>query len=489
MENKDYNRLIEENKIKHLLRIPTVDLVKYKYQGRYLLEYLLENNIHYFSMDLNACHEIKWMKLYIKYNILEPLLKVNLPFLLERDGKGLVLDTLLKVFNDDQKLKLYQSMKVYNYWLFMCNEDIIIKTYKKYKINLPELFIPIPTLHNEVISNNSKLENLLKEFKKVYKSMDNYTLDVCINEFRRKAKIDLNRTCNDIKLLIAFKKNNRTFKIITKNLTCEDVEEVGNYNCTRNLIEIDNYHRGTFDHELSHMIYHIYERYLQLYPGTNNSFYYQYKTIQTNIKNNKLDNIITYIHDFHNRYNDICNYFTDLYFAKVEKKYGSYAKYKEAIDNDILENKLYLVEYSKDGDYIDVVDEYDNPKKSLRKTATEELIISHSAEYVYYSAKNYYNEELFLENLLDALLDGAIFDQKYGLDSLSGHGLDYFIQLSDLSFNEVLANYDAIIHSYQRDRLTNKLRDIVGDELVDLLDKYFNERKNKIKEYIKKEGR
>lgn len=486
MENKDYNRLIEENQIKKLLRIPTDDLVKYKYQGRYLLEYLLENNEHYFIMDLNACHDIKWMKLYIKYNIIEPLLETNLQFLLERDGKCLVLDTLLKVFNNDQKLKLYRNMKVYNYWLFMCNEDIIIKTYKKYNIDLPELFIPIPTLHDEVISNNTRLENLLKEFKKAYKSMGNYTLDVCINEFRRKAKIDINRTCHDIKLLITYKKNNRTFKIITKNLTCEDEEEIGNYNSTKNLIEIDNYHHGTFNHELSHMIYHIYERFHQLYPGYNMSFFNKYKLIQTIIKNKKIDNIITYIQDFHNRYIDICNYFTDLYFAKVEKKYGSYAKYKEAIDNDILENKLYLVEYSKDGEYIDVVDQYDEPIKSCRKTAAEELIISHSAEYVYYSAKNYYNEELFLENLLDALLDGAIFDEEYDVDSLSGHGWEYFIQLNDLSFNEVLANYDAIIHSYQRDRLTKKLRDIVGDELVDLLDKYFNERKNKIKEYIKK---
>ena len=46
---------------------------------------------------------------------------------------------------------------------------------------------------------------------------------------------------------------------------------------------------------------------------------------------------------------------------------------------------------------------------------------------------SFYNDRLWKNS--------TIFDEEYDVDSLSGHGWEYFIQLKDLSFNEVFVKW------------------------------------------------
>lgn len=483
MENPYYNQLIQEGKTVKLLHVRDInDLVKYKYQGRYLLEYLLEKGFHNWFIDINARTYLKWMNLYIKYNILEPLLETRIDMLLKKEGNELVLDKLLKVLNDEQRIKLYRNLKAFDYWKVICNESLFIKYYKKYNIELPEIFVPIPTLNNDGVSNNTKLEELLTEFKNTFNNLDNYSLEICMNELRRKAKIDRNRTFNDIRLLIAYKKNVKRFKIIANNASVENYSSSGCYYHNKKVILINNYYHGTFNHELSHMIYDLYEKFDLIYPTNIDTYFYRYIRIQQNIKNNCQDKIIEYIKDFHQRFHDMCNYFLQIYYAQVIRKYGDYPTFICAIYNDIKNNNLSFITYDKERNGEFVLEQEEDIFNAIKK-----IIISHSSEYVDILLSNYYSEELYLENLLDAILDGELYDEKFGIECLSGHGKKYFKTSNDLSFNEVLANYDAIINSYHGKVLIKKLRSIVGDELVDMLDEYFNWRKEEVKTYIKDE--
>ena len=83
-----------------------------------------------------------------------------------------------------------------------------------------------------------------------------------------------------------------------------------------------------------------------------------------------------------------------------------------------------------------------------------------------------------LENLLDAILKGDIWEDKYDVKSLSGHSSETYNEEKDASFNECLADYYAIKNSKKADILTNKLRKIVGHRLVNFLDKYIEENRD-----------
>ena len=97
---------------------------------------------------------------------------------------------------------------------------------------------------------------------------------------------------------------------------------------------------------------------------------------------------------------------------------------------------------------------------------------------LFFCLTDYYANELYLENLLDAILKGKIWGHDLKVDSLSGHSKSYFRKEKTASFDECLANFDAIKNSKNADKLLNKLREIVGDELVFFLDNYVNEKRN-----------
>ena len=93
-------------------------------------------------------------------------------------------------------------------------------------------------------------------------------------------------------------------------------------------------------------------------------------------------------------------------------------------------------------------------------------------EYIKKHVRNFYSEELMLENLLDAILNGKIFDQFIDIECLSGHSNIDFLRDNSLSFNETLANYDAIKNSRKASKLICDLRFLIGDEIINFLDNY-----------------
>ena len=462
MNSNEYNKLIYNNKLEELANIWNIsDLTRYKYLNKYLLEYLLEKNIHTRMMDSLAIKDKLWIKLYLKYHIKEPLLNTSLEYLLVTDNNNkLLLDILLQKLNHDEKLILYSNIKKNSYWLYRINETQIIDIYHKYGINIPRIFTKLPIISNKDIKSNNKLNNLLNEFIKVFQNTDKVILDTYVNELKRNAIINRNQTYNDIKKLIDLKHDEPDFKLCLYEYYNDDEVSNGEYSSEDNRIVINQVNHGIFSHELSHLLYDQFEweEYLK-----NNS---KYKRIKKDIISDQvISNIISYLKDFHNRFNYMKTIFQELYFANIKTKYGNYTKYYNLIKKDLLNTNPEFI----------IIDNNDT-SIFLSEDNIDEVVATLLAEeanlYVKIMINNYYTEELMLENLLDAILNGDIFEGVYDVDSLSGHSKESYDDEDDLSFNECLADFYSIINSPQANRLINKLRKIVGNRLVNFLENY-----------------
>ncbi len=467
MENSEYNYLIRNHKLEELANIWNIsDLTRYTYFNKYLLEYLLEKNIHTTRMDNHASTDKLWIKLYLKYNIREPLINAPLENLLVTDNNKLILDTLLCKLNREEKITLFKNMKKNSYWLYRINETQIINIYKKHGIKIPRVFIQLPLLSDKNVRVKSKLDGLFDEFIIAFHDIDKIILNTYINEFKRNSKINYNQTCNDISKLIKIKQDEPSFKLcLFEYFNDEEVSE-GEYSSADNRIVINQTNHGIFSHELSHLLYD------QLEYDDNSKYNRKYKRIKREVINDEVKKrIVNYLKDFHKRYEDMRELFKELYFANVNKKYGSYKNYFIKIANDLL---LYKPEYiTIDNNDTTIYFTDDNIKETVIELLAEEANL-----YISNLVYNYYTEELMLENLLDAILDGDIFEGEFDVKCLSGHSRESYNDESDLSLNECLADFYSIKNSPKANILTNKLRLIVGNRLVNFLEKYVAENRD-----------
>ena len=457
MENKEYNRLIFNNIINKLANITNYsDLTTYKYLDKYLLEYLLKNNIHTTRMDNYMKKNNLWINLYLKYNIIEPLVNVPLEYLLEKTDNELLLVKILTKMNNSERIKLYQKMKYSNVWLFNHIEQDIIEIYQTYNIIIPQTFINLPKIADNKIKVNKKLQKELSKLVTIYGDTDKQTIDTIINELKRKSKQDIKRTYMDIVKLLNYKLDNKDFKL--------KISPTG-YLCglytTDDSILIDKYIHGLFNHELSHLFVDQFELF------DIDEDYKEYRNMIKKIINRKssINRITNYLNEFHSRINFMKKIFKELYFKEVEKQYGSFNAYANKLYIEIKNIKPEVIIIDKIATEI-YIDE-DNIETSVM-----EIIESLSNNYANICVTNYYNEELFLENLLDSILKGRIWANELQVESMSGHSRKYYKSDKYASLDECLANYDAIKNSNKADILINKLRYLVGDELVFFLDDY-----------------
>ena len=259
MDNPEYNKLIINGRLDELASTwNTGDLTRYKYLKRYLLEYLLEQGIHKRIMDNYAIKKTLWISLYIKYGITTPILNAPLNKLLETVKKELLLETLLKNIDDNSKIVLFNNLKKNSYWLLRYYEPQIISIYAKYGITIEPVFLKLPLISEKKITTSSSLQTLITEFTTTYKDIDQRILDIYINEFKNKFKINKKSTYSDLCKLIIYKRKHPGFKLTIYEYD-NNRDNNGEYDSNENKIIINWYRHGTFDHELSHMLYDTYE--------------------------------------------------------------------------------------------------------------------------------------------------------------------------------------------------------------------------------------
>ena len=459
MEKKEYNHLIENNRLLELSYTAKAgDLIKYQYKNLYLIEYLLREDIRDKRYDTYAQHYTEWAVFYLKYHITKPLLKMNFNALMTMvDGKRF-LDILLGNLTDFEKIDLYDHMKKEFYWQVHDYEQEIIAIYKKHGMKIKQIFIKSPSVFDFKAGKRKSDNELLNEFSFVFKDSSDYILNVYLHELKRGLSIDSVRTRDIIEKLIRHKINHDDFNL---KLT---VDGEGEYDGD---ITINPKVIGVMYHELSHFFRHNFTKADRL----------QYEKLRRKVDNDDTKtNIINYLKILHSRYDDMKSYFEAIYDREVKKQYGSMVKYEQAVFNDlyVYNTKIVSVRCETMGDFNLYVNEY-----SIIGTA-HKLLEVEKAEFVNDCIKNYYSVELTLENLLDALLNGAIYDGLAGIECLSGHESLYYMQNKDASFDECLADYEEILNSKRKNKILNDLEMLVGSELIDFLENYIEKERNEI---------
>ena len=114
------------------------------------------------------------------------------------------------------------------------------------------------------------------------------------------------------------------------------------------------------------------------------------------------------------------------------------------------------------------IEEFVKQKKEIEKGELIDLILRYD-----------YDVLAAISDIIDAITGGKLHskllkDDK-GEDILQtyGHGIRYYTFGEEYVFGEMIANYSLIIKSKKSEKALQILRDIVGDELVDLLDDFY----------------
>ncbi len=451
-----YIQMIEDNNLEALGKIfSLLDLIEQQYKGKYLIEYLLEQGVHTKEMDDFVKYHYEFATFYLKYNVVNPLLKCSLHVLLRDYGEGSFLEALLSKIDDKAKMQLYNNVRINSYNGFRNNEQVIVAAYSKFGIELPNIFINVNNENKKNPLNESDKE-LIEELRKLFSDHDRNVINYIINLLQKGLITHHDRAVNDIKKLIDYKKKYPKFSFVLLPGT------EGNFKGDIKKIETSINIPMVFDHEFSHLL---------LYDFENKGIFLEYDEIRKKIDvPETIQKIKDYIKIFHRKYEEKKKEYECEYYEVIKRKYGSMDHYIEVICKDIMNNEEKLVG-------IDVGNSYFMVEDCDIKSIVLEIISIEKSEYITNRVREFYSKELMLENLLDALLMGKIFDDDEE-SCLSGHSVLYFFEEESNSFDECLADFDAL-RKADGDDLIRDLQELVGDEIVVFLERYIKENREK----------
>ncbi len=460
-----YIKLLENNDFIAFSNISFInELVEYKYKDKYLIEYLLEQGIHSDKMDNYLMQHIDFLDYYLKYNIIKPILSCSLKVLLEKRNDKLILDIILDKISDQEKIILYNNIRKISFNDFYYYEKEIRYIFLKHGIVLPKLFISDETKDLNLLNESDQV--LIEEFVNLFKDCDIKILDFVTNELKRNLNENHERAIIDIKKLIEFKKNHKDFKFIdSKNKSLESYDP-------KSLEFISNTRESLmYNHEFSHFLYSSFEN--------QDDVLAEYEEIRCRIDNEEnYQKIKKYLKEFHTEYEKSKDRFKTLYIKKVLKMYKSFDNYVEHVYRELKTDMPLLIEI------------FNSEKKTVNypfvmefnfKDVVLEYLENEKNEFIYFNQKKYFSEYRMLENLLDSIFKGKFFDD-IDFKCISGHGSIYFDSLKTRSFDECLANYDAIKKSNNKEIII-VLKELIGDELILFLDNYIKKNREGSYEY------
>lgn len=448
-----YIKLIEEKQYNELSNINFInELIEFKYKDKYLIEYLLEQGIHSDKMDNYLIHHKEFIEFYLKYNIIKPITLCSLKILLSKIDGNLILDIILNKLNYQDKINLYNNIRKISFSDFHYYEDEVINIYLKHGIVLNKLFIDLND--KDSIEVNKEDKELIDEFLIVFKDTEIKILNYVTKELKRNLLLNHDRGVIDIKRLIDFKRNNPQFTFIdSKNRGGES------YDQKTKEFKTNTNNSLMYNHEFSHFLYESYE---------DNKITREYETIRSKIDTiDNLNKVKKYLKEFHQEYIKSQDRFMSLYNNKVNEKYGSFENYVE---------KIYLM--TKDN-LPDLIEIFNIEKRTISyplvmdfnlKDVIKEYLKEEQKQFIYLNLRKYYSNYLMLENLLDALFKGKLFDDLE-FSCLSGHGSLYFDSLDTRSFDECLANFDAL-RKNKENKIIDDLKELVGEDIIKFLENY-----------------
>lgn len=308
------------------------------------------------------------------------------------------------------------------------------------------------------------LDKLFELFSNDGKS-DPMIIHSLINGYRQSLLQDYNNTVNEIKNLIKIKEKypqeffyNKTndgayFSSLHKSIFC-DIPTV-----------------NTILHETGHAQHHF----LTSFETPK-----QYKEIIEKIRNNP--NTIKFVENFANNYSDEFNNIKQI----AEQKWNNYfnTNFPQEKLTEI-ESSLVAIKETKKKEY----EHLNISKEELYNLIDENFTMETYLDHIKRTFINQYTDSILrsehgsliaISDILDAIYEGefhnGLLKNKNGklIKSAAGHGIAYYYEIKN-GFNEMIANFATIVKAHDAPEMLNLLKNIVGDELYNLLnDFYYN---------------
>lgn len=419
-----------------------------------------------YNADLNEV--AKYYVKLAKYGLINHINSVTVEELL-KESKGLkFIDYLL---NEDKELTLNVILPE------KVKENIDIAVYLR-SIGIEQDYINFePYIHSLVEDYYNKNheylkslpitdeeEKILDEFKNLMLSdnkSDKYFVEFMINEYRYLLSVKNEYGLKELKKLIEIKRNIPDFCI-------KKTKKEAYYSNYSKSINLENGCLEVLNHETGHALFHI------LSDGkVPQEFEKIVHVLRNNPKTKEKVRVYT------------------IKFLEIRKSI-------EMVVHEVLENyepteeekkniKLYLEkckqekvkEYLQNGYSKDKIEEIFNKTFNLEeyikssKKKEERLLVDAIL-------RTRYGSFIALGDILDAIFIGKykseelIYNNENVIPEGYGHGIAYFEKGIKTMFDETIANFSSIIKSNDRNEALSYLKDITGEEFVNLMENYYN---------------
>lgn len=455
----------------------------YKVNNKCIIDYLLKYDLDFRFIGVNSVYlnNEDFVSLYIKfskYNKLEYLYELDKEELL-RKNDGL-LDLFIK-YDRDECLRIIRFYEL--------DRDIDIVTYLKLnKLSIRSRYIlddignefssfPLNYIYKDIESNinyddlgEDNVNLLIRLEELLFNGSNKELVDILILSYAKELSKNNEYALIELKKLVS---------IIEEHKECSITKSNYSYFNEKDGLHLDINSISTLNHELGHLFHHYLKD--EVVPDG-------FEEIINLIRNRR--DLIDKVNSFSrsvSRYADKLMYSIELEYDKWAKDYYSSEKIDE-IKDFINSSKIEKIKvFKKLGYDEDKLNDILDSDYSIESFMFNDKWVK-CREMLDNIMEVYNSEVQAISDIIDAIYGGLYYNSMLNnsdgeiIDGSYGHGILYYNSI-DVVFQEIFANYCLLIKSDRRDKILDILRDLVGNEFIELLDNFYVDMMNN-KRYV-----
>ena len=406
--------------------------------NKMIIEYILENFKEKFNKDLMTQQVLLYM-VDGKRTLLEHLIEKYRDFIIEwsKDNPLFSNPTFFSILKSNGI-----TLEKMNLKLNTIHALDLVKPYleKKYEERSNK---EIPEEANTLIE---EFRNLMLSDRKSSKNI----IELACGSFREQFASGYEYAYRDLQTLIELKKRNPNFILRTERSSALT---------NRSIVGIDSFYIGSFNHEITHLLHWSINQYA---VPVNFKDFMCLDSIQN-------ERIASFIKIFHERLNSHRRNFESTLNIDTSSLLNLYYHRYQSI-------MVHGISEAQGDEFFSGCVEY-SMKKMLSVEEFEMLFQKETKKEI--SSRLAFDDfeiEFALENIFDALSNGHFFINGIKLNEENiklkiGHGIGYF--KTTHPFIEVFACYGEIIKSPKKEIGLAILKDVMGQEFIDMLDEFY----------------
>ena len=426
-------RLLEINGISCISEISSLNILLYKskyLENKTIIEYAIKNCSIYKLKNMFSPNLLLYM-IDEKTTVLDLLIQKNRDFFLNELYPKVIqfgnktINSILRANGIDAKMPIFLKDRQIDFYLKNRFEE--------------QCSIEVPMEASQMLE---ELYNLLIRDERNDRNM----IDLVVGSFRKQLAIGFKYAYRDLQTLIELIRQGKLYFYQGKKSEF----------ITNGCISLQSpYYITDFEHEITHALH-----YFTNFNAQPFGFGKYFKP-----SSSKTKKIGQFVKSFHSKLDSFKKTLEDVVLDErmQDDYYDNYEnEVKEAISlaqNNIDVPSEYLLSIIESKSSFNSLLQIENREEVFTKIAFEK-----------------FNVEFALENLFDALSYGKFFTT--GIDYMgehfrvkAGHGIEYF--LTEQPFIEVIACYGEIIKSPRKEMGLAVLKDVMGQEFIDMLDEFY----------------